>query len=176
MFLIVAFLCIGLVLFAAIGGTYVYTKEYSPEEEPDFDPADLGEVKLKGTEAQHMWFGHDDDSRQLVVEDILILDKLRRDMKCTGTDCIKATKNNNSVEIDLGSVKKYTKIAIVNTLAGDLTTAKGAVLRVYDADKNLLVETDPTPDAWEVYEYDFLVRKWRKASHYKYGYTDVPPE
>jgi hypothetical protein len=146
----------------------------------DFDPADLGEVKLKGTEAQHVWFGHDDNSRQLVVEDILILDKLQRDKKCTGTgpsqECDELSRENNFIEIDLGKETKYKKIAIVNTLTGDLTTAKGAVLRVYDADKNLIVETKPTPDAWEVYEYDFLVRKWREATHYKYGYTDEPPE
>jgi hypothetical protein len=179
--ILVGFLCVALIVFAALGGTYVYTKEYGPEEEIDFDPADLGEVKLKGTEARYVWFGHDDESRQLVVEDILILDKLRRDKKCTGAagpsqECVDVSRNDNSIEIDLGKKQKYNTIAVVNTLTGDLSTAKGALMRVYDADRNLLVETKPTENAWEVYEYDFLVRKWRKATHYKYGYTDEPPE
>lgn len=174
------FCVIVVVIFAAIGGGYIATKDYGPEEEPEFDPKDLGEVSLKGTKARYLWFGHDDTSRQLVVEDILVLDKLQRDSKCVGTgpsqECVNATKNDNSIELDLGRSKEYKKIAIVNTTSGDLTTAQGAVLRVYDDERNLLVETKPTTDAWEVYEYDFLVQKWRKATHYKYGYSDVQPE
>lgn len=166
-------------VFTLVGGSYIYTRDYGPAKEPDFDPKDLGEVTLKGTNAQYVWFGHDDESRQLVIEDILVLNKLRKDVKCKEIEppepCSAVTKTDNFVEVDLGKKVKYNSISIINTTSGDLTTAKGAVLRVYDQDRNLLVETKPTTDAWEVYEYDFLVQKWRKATHYKYGYSDVPP-
>lgn len=181
LFVLLPFCLIVLVLFAVVGGTYIYTKDYGPEEEPDFDPDELGEVNLKGTEARYVWFGHDDESRQLVIEDVQVLNKLRRDVKeCSGPSpseqCNAVTKTNHSFEVDLGRTTKYNTVSVINTTSGDLTTTNGAVMRVYDSERNLVVETKPISEAWEVYEYDFLTRKWRKATHYKYGYSDVAPE
>jgi len=146
--------------FGIYGGIRIFTTDYGPEPETEFNPDDLPDVVIKGTDARYIWFGHEDESTQLVIDRIIVLDRLKRDMK-EEFENSKVTTGTNYYELDLGKQAKYKTLYIVNT-AGDYNTAKGAVLRVYDESKTLLHQSRPTSRAWSAYEYDFIARKWRE--------------